>query len=109
MGSANEIQVMPSQELSDDIFPEGERYPAVIFSPPNDVFVWVGPQEVAEKAGVGDVGGSHDAFHLLHVLQLGTQPAMHAKDLLVHNGSDWQAVKGVGEGLPELDVVTSLA
>lgn len=34
---------------------------------------------------------------------------MAAKDLLVHNGSDGQAVEAVGEGFPEFNVVASLA
>jgi len=34
---------------------------------------------------------------------------MHAEDLLVNDGSNWQAVEAVGESLPQLDVVSSLA
>lgn len=34
---------------------------------------------------------------------------MHAKDLFVHDGRNWQAVEAVGEGLPELDAVSALA
>lgn len=34
---------------------------------------------------------------------------MHGEDLLVDNGGNRQAVEAVGEGLPELDVVATLA
>lgn len=34
---------------------------------------------------------------------------MHGEDLLVDDGGDGQAVEAVGEGLPQLDVVSSLA
>lgn len=34
---------------------------------------------------------------------------MHSKDLLVNDGSNWQAVEAVRESLPELDVVSSFA
>lgn len=34
---------------------------------------------------------------------------MHREDLLVDDGSDWQAVEAVCECLPQLDVVPSLA
>ena len=34
---------------------------------------------------------------------------MHGEDLLVNDGGDGQAVEAVGEGLPQLDVVSSLA
>lgn len=34
---------------------------------------------------------------------------MHGEDLLIDDGRDGQAVEAIGEGLPELDVVPSLA
>ena len=34
---------------------------------------------------------------------------MHAKDLLVDDGRDWQTVETVGKRLPQFDVVSSLA
>ena len=34
---------------------------------------------------------------------------MHGENLLVNDSSNWQAVKAVGEGLPQLDVVAALA
>lgn len=34
---------------------------------------------------------------------------MHGKDFLVNDGGNWQAIEAVGERLPQLDVVSSLA
>jgi hypothetical protein len=34
---------------------------------------------------------------------------MHAKDLFVNNGCNWQTVEAVGKCLPQLNVVSSLA
>ena len=58
---------------------------------------------------VGDVGGPHDAPDLLHALEVRTQPAVAAEDLLVHDGRHRQAVETVGEGFPQLDVVPPFA
>ena len=55
------------------------------------------------------VGRSHDSPDLLHGVQVRAQAAVHGEDLLVDDGSDGQAVEAVGESLPKLDVVSSLA
>ena len=34
---------------------------------------------------------------------------MHGEDLLVNDGSDWQAVETIGESLPQLNVISPLA
>lgn len=34
---------------------------------------------------------------------------MHGENLLVNDGSNWQAIEAVGKSLPQFDVVTSLA
>jgi hypothetical protein len=47
MSAADEIQIVPSQELSDHILSEGEGHPSIILSPPHYIFVWVSPQEIA--------------------------------------------------------------
>jgi hypothetical protein len=109
VGATDQVQIVPSQELSDYILAKCEGDTTVILSPPDDVFVRVGPEEVAEETSVGDVGGSHDPLHLLHVLELGAEAAVHAENLLVDNGSHGKAVEGVCEGLPQLDVVSPLA
>jgi hypothetical protein len=34
---------------------------------------------------------------------------MHGEDLLIDDSCNWQAIEAIGEGLPQLDVVSSLA
>jgi hypothetical protein len=53
--------------------------------------------------------GTHDAANLLHGVEVGAETTVHGEDLLINDGSDGQAVEAVGEGLPELDVVTTFA
>lgn len=55
------------------------------------------------------ISGAHDTSDLFHRVEIGTQTAVHGEDLLVDDGGDGQAVEAVGEGLPQLDVVSSLA
>lgn len=55
------------------------------------------------------VSGPHDPTDLLHRVQVGTEATVHSEDLLVDDGGDGQAVEAVGEGLPQLDVVATLA
>lgn len=58
---------------------------------------------------VGDICWSHDALDLVHVLQVWAQATMAAKNLLINNGCDGQAIKAVSECLPQFDVVASFA
>ena len=51
----------------------------------------------------------HDPSDLLHALQVGAEPTMTAENLLVYDGCDGETVEAVSEGLPEFDIVTSLA
>lgn len=46
---------------------------------------------------------------LFHISQLGTQAAVHTKDLFVDNRHNRQAIKAVGKGLPLFNIVTSFA
>ena len=57
MRPTDQVQVVSAEELGHHVLAEGERHAAVVLAPPDDVLVGVGPQEVAEKAGVGDVCG----------------------------------------------------
>mmetsp|Transcript_76523 Transcript_76523/g.211814 ORF Transcript_76523/g.211814 Transcript_76523/m.211814 type:complete len:264 (-) Transcript_76523:157-948(-) len=107
--AADEVQVVALEEGSNHVRTKGERHAAVVLAPAHDVLVRVGPQQVAQQARVGHVRGPHDALDLVHRGQLGRQAAVHAKDLLVHDGRDGQAVEAVGVRLPELDVVAPLA
>lgn len=43
------------QESRDDVGAERERHTAIVFTPPGDIFVGVGPEKVTEKAAIGDL------------------------------------------------------
>lgn len=55
------------------------------------------------------IGGTHNSADLLHRVQVGAQTTVHGENLLVNDGRNGQAVEAVGEGLPQLDVVSALA
>ena len=52
---------------------------------------------------------AHDTAYLLHGIQVWAQSSMHGEDLLVDDGSNWQAVEAVRKCLPQLDIVPPLA
>ncbi len=109
MRATNEIQIVLVQELGHHLDAERERHAAIVLAPARNVLVRIAPEQVAEQALVGHVRGPHDASDLLHGLQVGREAAVAAKDLLVDDGRHGQAVEAVGECLPELDVVATLA
>jgi hypothetical protein len=55
------------------------------------------------------VSWAHDTADLLHGVQIGAEATVHGENLLIDDGGDGEAVEAVCEGLPELDVVPSLA
>jgi len=97
------------QEARYNIWTKGEGDTTVVFTPAGDVFIRVGPEQIAEKTAVGDVGRAHNTSDLLHRVEVGAQATVHGEDLLINDGGDGQAVEAVGESLPKLDVIASLA
>merc|ERR1719370_844779 len=83
--------------------------PNVKLTPSLNIFVRVRPQQVAQQPSIGHICRPHDPSDLFHALQVGAEPAMAAKDLLVNDGCDGETVETVSEGFPEFDIVTSLA
>lgn len=55
------------------------------------------------------VSRAHNAADLLHGVEIWGEATVHGENLLIDNGSNWQAVEAVREGLPQLDVVATLA
>ena len=131
MRTADEVHVVLLQEARNYIWTKGKADTSIVLAPSGNVLVWVGPKEIAEKTAVGNlswlacvlyrdshvdcdmdlthIGGSHDAPNLLHGVEIWAETAVHGEDLLVDDGGNGQAVEAVGEGLPQLDVVSSLA
>lgn len=126
------------EESRDDVGSESERNTTVVFAPACNVLVRIRPQEIAQETTVGNLGtvsmdaetrlprrprslqhrdreratyvsGAHHSADLLHRVEIGAQTAVHGEDLLVDDSGDGKAVEAVGEGLPQLNVVTALA
>ena len=55
VGAADEVQVVPAQELGHHVLAEGEGHAAVVLAPAHDVLVGVGPQQVAQQTRVRDI------------------------------------------------------
>lgn len=70
MGPANQVHVVFVEELGDHVGAKSEGDAAVVLAPAQHVFIWVGPQQVAQQALVGHVGGAHDPSDLLHRLEV---------------------------------------
>jgi len=47
VSSADQVEIVAVQELGDHVRPECEADPAVIFSPPLNILIWIRPEEVA--------------------------------------------------------------
>mmetsp|Transcript_27350 Transcript_27350/g.84771 ORF Transcript_27350/g.84771 Transcript_27350/m.84771 type:complete len:254 (+) Transcript_27350:1025-1786(+) len=69
--AADEVEVVFPEELLNDVSAEGEADAAVVLAPADEALLGVGPQQVADEAGVGDVARAHDLLHLLHDGELG--------------------------------------
>ena len=128
MSTADQVHVVFLQEARYNVWTESERDTTVVFTPAGDILIRVRPEQIAKETAVGDlenlsvrfvwryerqdethVGGTHDTSDLLHRVKIGAQATVHGEDLLINDGGDGQAVEAVGESLPKLDVVASLA
>ena len=109
VSSADEIKVVLVQETRHDGRAERVAHAAVVLAPIRRVLIRIGPEQVAEQAGVGHVRGPHYTPDLLHGLEVGTQSAMTAENLLIDDGRHRETVEAVGEGLPEFDCVAPFA
>lgn len=109
MGSADQVEVVAAKELGHDVFPEGETNASVILSPADDILIGIRPEQVTQEPRVGHISGAHNAFDLLHLRELWAEPTVHAEDLFVDDSRHREAVEAVDEGLPQLNVIPSLA
>jgi hypothetical protein len=55
------------------------------------------------------ISRSHHTPNLLHGVEVWAKTTVHSEDLLVDDSGNGQAVEAVGEGLPELDVISPFA
>ena len=110
MGAADEVEVVGLEELCEHVLAEDVADAALLVLVPALLLEdGVGPEQVAEQPGVGDVGGADDAVDLVDGGQFGREAAVHAEDAVLDDGGHGHAVEAVDEALPELDVVAALA
>lgn len=81
MGPANEVHVMFVEELCDHVSTKREGDATVVLTPAEHIFIWVGPQQVAQQALVGHISGPHDPADLLHRLEVWRQPWRQTFDM----------------------------
>lgn len=107
--TADQIEVVLSEEFFYNVGTEGEGYSTVVLTPTDEALFRVGPEEIADETSVGHIARSDDLLHLLHLLKLRAEATVTAEDLVVNDARDGQAVERVGKSLPQLDVVSALA
>ena len=52
MGSAYEIHVVFLKKAGHNVGTEGEGDATIVFAPARDIFVWIGPEKIAEEATI---------------------------------------------------------
>jgi len=109
MRTADQVQLVPVQELGDHIHAEREAHTAIVLAPALNILVRIAPQEVAQQPGVRHICGPHQATDLLHALKIGTEATVAAENLLVNDRGYRQTVEAICEGLPQFDIVPALA
>mmetsp|Transcript_5553 Transcript_5553/g.8405 ORF Transcript_5553/g.8405 Transcript_5553/m.8405 type:complete len:254 (+) Transcript_5553:335-1096(+) len=108
MSSANQIEILSLQKRSHDIRPISIRHSTIILPPPSHLLIRVRPKKITEKPSVRDVCGSNNSTNLLHCLQIRGKTPMHAKNLLINNCGNGEAIKTISERLPKLNIVPPL-
>lgn len=88
VGSADKIQIMFFQELRHNIRAECEGHTTIVLTPAFQLLIRIGPQKIANDARIRDICGTHESANLIHGVMFGRETAVHAEDLLVHNGGD---------------------
>ena len=109
MSPTDKVDVILFQELLDDGLAESVRHATIVLTPARLALLRIGPKQVAEKAVLGHLSRSSDLLELGDGHKLGAESTMHAKDLVVDEGSDWHAIEDILEFLPDADGVTAFA
>ena len=97
------------QKLSDNVLPKGERDTPIVFAPPVNLLVRIGPEEIAEQTRIRYIRRSDNTFDLIQAGEFRTETTMHAENLFVNDSCRRKAIKAVRESLPELDTKTPFA
>ena len=115
------------QEAGYNIGSKCEADTSIVLAPSGDILIGIRPQKITEKTAVRNlslliqrrtivsmrvgtyISWTHDTSDLFHGVQVRAQATVHCENLFVNNGSNRQAIEAVGEGFPELDVISPLA
>ncbi len=109
MSPADEVQLVLSEEVEDDISSEDEADSSFGLPPHLDGGFRVCPEEVAEEASIGNVGGSDDGVDLVDSDEVRGESAVHAQDFVLDEGCYGYTVETVDKSFPQFDVVAGLA
>jgi hypothetical protein len=110
VGAADEVEVVGFEELRKYVGAEEIADASLLVLVPALLLLdGVGPEEVAEHALGGDVGGTIEREYFFDLEEFGTDAAVHAEYLLLDDGGDGHGVEGVGENLPEFEGELALA
>lgn len=109
MSSANKIHIVFLEETRDNIRTESKRNTSIVFTPSSNILIGIRPQKITEKTAVRNISRAHNPADLLHRVEIRAQTTVHGENLLVDDSSDRKAVEAVGECLPQLDVIATLA
>ena len=109
VSTANQIQIVLVQELSNNILPKGERDTPVVLTPSVDFLIGVRPEEVTQEASIRYVCGPDDTLHLVEASEFRAETTVHAEDFFIDHCGTGEAVEAVREGLPKLDAEPALA
>jgi hypothetical protein len=86
---------MSFKKVFDDVGTKSERNTPIVLAPSLHVCIGVSPDKIAKKAGVRDIGGTHDAPNLLKASQVRRQAAVDTKNFVFDNRPERKAVETV--------------
>jgi hypothetical protein len=108
VGAADQVELIDLEEIGDHVHAEEVADAALAVGPALHLLDGVGPEQVAEEAGLGDLGRPRDAQDLLDLVEVGAESAVHADDLVFNDSTDGHGVEALGEDFPHLDAVAPL-
>jgi hypothetical protein len=107
VGTADEVHIIPRQELVDDGLAKAITDPSFIFLPIMGSIAGVGPQEIVEEAVIRHVRRALYPLYVVQRVHGRRKTAMNTEYFGSDDGCDREAVKDVDKCFPYLDVTSS--
>ena len=98
--ATDQVQLMLSKELSDNVAAVGEGHTPVVLCPPINCVIGVGPNEITQQAGIWYVRWAGDVCNVIQRVQLRAQSSVDTEYLVVHNSGGGETIENIGEGPP---------